>query len=153
VGALRHYAGHPEDVSGVHKVLLPFVAERLRLQARLIPDQGLRGFTLPASLGRELKARELPFEQPAPASSASRNGSKTRHKLCDCRMGRPASHALVAIVRTAEELPGGDIFLDLLSKDCSESERQRLRGSNHKAPSPLSHWIGLCINPVFAWPE
>jgi hypothetical protein len=49
VGALRHYAGHPEDVSGVHKVLLPFVAERLRLQARLIPDQGLRGFTLPAS--------------------------------------------------------------------------------------------------------
>ena len=68
---------------------------------------------------------------------------KIRCKSSDCWSCRPALQARVARVRTASKLPGGDIFLDLLSRNTCKSAPASRCASNHncKCCRPPRHSI------------
>src|SRR5262245_27181330 len=65
-----------------------------------------------------LECNEPVFEQIAPKlHRGPRSTTRSAKGLLIVGWGRPADQARVAHTRTALKLPGGDIFLDLLSPD------------------------------------
>ena len=100
--------------------LRPMSRQRLRLLALLIYDQvfcGSYASLTPGCLRCWSAIQPLSRANRAQASPQAKISNKIRLRFTDCRLVAARRQAQFAPAWTAWRLPGGDIFLDLLSTD------------------------------------
>ena len=100
--------------------LRPMSRQRLRLLALLIYDQVFCGSYASLTLGSLVcrsAIQPLSRANRAQASPQAKISNKIRQRFTDCRLVAARPQARIAPAWTAWRLPGGDIFLDLLSTD------------------------------------